>query len=32
VDIQDRPYQEFIETVKKVNAQAPGIHERAGKE
>jgi len=31
VDIQDRPYQEFIETVKHVNAEARGIHERAGK-
>jgi agarase len=31
VDIQDHPYQEFIETVKKVNTEAPAIHERAGK-
>lgn len=32
VDIQDRPYQEFVETVKKVNAAALEIHQRAGKE
>jgi agarase len=32
VDIQDHPYQEFIESVKKVNAEALAIHERAGKE
>jgi hypothetical protein len=32
VDIQDHPYQEFIETVKKVNAAALEIHQRAGKE
>jgi agarase len=32
VDIQDRPYQEFVETVKKVNAAALKIHQRAGKE
>ncbi len=32
VDIQDRPYQEFIETVKKANAQAFEIHRRAGKQ
>jgi len=31
VDIQDHPYQEFIETIKKVNTEAPAIHERAGK-
>jgi agarase len=31
VDIQDRPYQEFIETVKKVNAAALEIHQRAGR-
>jgi hypothetical protein len=32
VDIQDRPYQEFVETVKKVNAEALEIHQRAGKD
>jgi hypothetical protein len=31
VNIQDRPYQEFIETVKKVNAAAVEIHQRAGR-
>ena len=32
VDIQDRPYQEFIATVMKANAEALEIHQRAGKE
>jgi len=32
VDIHDRPYQEFIETVKKVNAAALEIHQRAAKQ
>ncbi len=32
VNIQDKPYQEFIETVKKVNAGAAEIHQHAGKE
>jgi hypothetical protein len=30
--IQDRPYQDFVETVKKVNAAALEIHQRAGKD
>ena len=32
VNIQDKPYQEFIETVKKVNAKAAEIHQHAGKD
>jgi agarase len=32
VDIQDRPYQEFIATVKKANAEALEIHQHAGKQ
>jgi hypothetical protein len=29
VDIQDRPYQEFVEAVKKANAAVLEIHQRA---